>query len=120
MKKKFRKGLLLGLAVGVFASKYLQTPEGKKKKAELKKKANALLKEAQGQLAGIEKPTRAAYNKMSKQLVNQYAKRNEIAGDVKEFLSEYLQSQWHEFEPKAKKVVKKAKKKLRSTRKVKK
>ncbi len=97
MKKKFGKGLLLGLAVGVFASKYLQTAQGKKTKKKLEKKAQELLNLAQERMKDLKKPTKAAYNRVVKKLVDEYAQHKHIAGDVKEFLTEYLKKHWEDF-----------------------
>ena len=98
MKKKFTKGLLLGLVAGVLATKYLETPEGKKKKAELKKKANVLLYEAQEKMKGLKKPTKAQYDKVVTKVVDSYAKRKDIAKGVKGFLTEYLKKHWEDFD----------------------
>lgn len=99
MENKFRKGLILGglLAVATVAG-FAMTKEGQELTEDLQKDLKSLAKKLKKNLHKLEDVTKDNFNELVGTLVEEYAKKKELANDAKEKLITALQSKWHEME----------------------
>lgn len=99
MKNIFKKGLILGglLAVGA-AVGFAITKEGQELTEELQKDLKALAKHLKTNLHQIEDVTKEKYDDAVANVVEEYAKKKELANDAKNTLIQTLKAKWHEME----------------------
>jgi BMFP domain-containing protein YqiC len=99
MENKFKKGLILGglLAVGA-AIGFAMTQEGQELTEELQKDLKTLAKHLKKNLSQLDDVTKENFNESVAAVVEEYAKKKELAGDAKKALITALQAKWHEME----------------------
>jgi len=99
MENKFKKGLILGglLAVGA-AVGFAMTKEGHELSEELQKDLKTLAKHLKKNLHELEDVTKENFDELVTTVVEEYAKKKELASDVKKMLVTALQSMWNEME----------------------
>lgn len=99
MENKFKKGLILGglLAVGA-AVGFAMTKEEPGLTEELQKDLKTLSKHLKANLHQLEDINKEKFDDLTMAVVNEYAKKKELASDVKKTLITALQAKWHEME----------------------
>jgi gas vesicle protein len=99
MKNTFKKGLILGglLSVGA-AIGFAMSKGGQELTEELQKDLKALAKHLKKNLHQMEDVTKEGFGDLVTGIVEEYAKKKELAIDAKNTLIKALQSKWHEME----------------------
>lgn len=99
MENKFKKGLILGglLAAGA-ALGFAVSKEGKELSEELQKDLKPLAKHLKKSLHQLEDVTKESFDALTATIVEEYAKKKELASDAKKSLVNALQAKWHEME----------------------
>jgi len=99
MENKFKKGLILGglLAIGT-AIGFIMSKEGQELSEELQKHAKVLAKHLKKDLIELEDVTKDSFDELVASVVEEYAKKKELANDAKDSLIIALKSKWHEME----------------------
>lgn len=99
MENKFKKGLILGglLAVGT-AVGFAMSKKGQQLTEELQKDLKILAKHLKKNLHQLEDVTKESFDELINTVVEEYAKKKELASDVKKTLVSALQEKWHEME----------------------
>lgn len=99
MKNIFRKGLILGgLLAAAAALGFSMTHEGQQLTEELQKDLKTLARQLKRSLHKLEDVTKEKFDELVATVVEEYAKKKELAGDAKKTLIATLQSKWHEME----------------------
>ncbi|HBU28074.1 TPA: hypothetical protein DEB00_03095 [Candidatus Uhrbacteria bacterium] len=99
MENKFKKGLILGgllaagAAIGIALGK-----GGQELTKELQKELNVLSKHLKISLHQLQDVHQEGFNDLVKSVVEEYAKKKELASDAKTALILALQSKWQEME----------------------
>jgi len=91
---KFKKGLIVGGAIGAFLTWLNVTPKGKELRSKILEHTDALygqLKESMKQLDG---PTKEMYDALVERAVAEYGDKKEIAGEMKTKLIKELKKRW--------------------------
>lgn len=99
----FKKGLLLGGAVGAFLTWLNVTPKGKELKAQILSHLEPLFNELKNSLKQLEGPTQEMYDALVERAVEEYSAKRELAVEVKNSLIRQLKKRWHELEKELKK-----------------
>ncbi len=99
MENKFKKGLLLGglLAAGA-AVGFAMTKNGQELSEELKKDFETLSKHLKKNLGKLSDVTRESYDELVSTVVEEYAKKKELAVDAKKTLTAALRGSWSKME----------------------
>lgn len=99
MENKFKKGLILGglLAVGA-AVGFAMTKGGQELTEEMQKDFKALSKHLKKSLHKLEDVTKENFDDLVATVVEEYAKKKELADNAKKALIAALQAEWHEME----------------------
>ncbi len=99
MGSLFKKGLILGglLAVGA-AVGLMMTDEGQQLSEDVKKDLQTLAKKLKKRLHTLEDITEESFNELVSTIVDEFAKQNEIAEDIKATLTKSLKAMWSEME----------------------
>lgn len=99
MENKFKKGLILGglLAVGA-AVGLAMTREGKILSEDLQADLKTLSKHLKKNLNKLQDVTKDNFDELAATVVEEYAKKKELAADAKESLVAALRSKWNEME----------------------
>jgi len=99
MENKFKKGLILGgLLAAAAVLGFAMTKEGKELTEELQKDLKTLAKHLKKNLHQLEDVTEESFDELATKVVEEYAKKKELASDVKKALINALQAKWHEME----------------------
>lgn len=99
----FKRGLLLGGALGAFLMWLNATPKGKELRAKLLEHLDPLYKELKNSIKQLEGPTREMWDALVERAVEEYSAKKELATDMKEMLIKQLQKKWCELEKEIKK-----------------
>ena len=99
MENKFKKGLILGglLAAGA-AFGFAMSKEGQELTEELQKDLKSLAKHLKKNLSKLEDVTRESFDELVATVVEEYAKKKELAMDAKNALTKALRAEWQEME----------------------
>lgn len=99
MENKFKKGLILGglLAVGA-AIGFALTKPGQELSEELQKDLKTLAKHLKKGLHNLEDVTKESFDTLVATVVEEYAKKKEMASDAKKALVNALEEKWQEME----------------------
>lgn len=99
MENKFKKGLILGGVLAVAAAVgFVMTKEGQELSEDLQKDLKTLAKQLKKNLNKLEDVTKDVFNESVEMVVEEYAKKKEMADDAKKSLVAALQDKWHEME----------------------
>jgi len=91
---KFKKGLVLGGALGALLMWLNATPKGKEMRKKLLSQADSLYDELKESITQLEGPTKEMYDALVERAVAEYASKKEMAGDMKNMLVKELKSRW--------------------------
>lgn len=99
MENKFKKGVILGgiLAVGAVVG-FMMSKKGHELTEELQKDFKTLAKQLKKSLHQLEDVTKESFDELVTTVVEEYAKKKELASDAKKALIDALQAKWHEME----------------------
>ena len=99
MKNKFKKGLILGglLAVGAVVG-FAMTKEGHELTEDLQADFKTLAKHLKKNLHQLQDATQENFDELVATIVEEYAKKKELADGAKKALTHALQAKWHEME----------------------
>lgn len=99
MENKFKKGLILGglLAAGA-ALGFSMSHEGQELTDELQKDLKNLSKQLKKSLHQMEDVSKKGFDELVNKIVEEYAKKKELANDAKKILISALEKSWHEME----------------------
>ena len=97
---KFKKGLVIGGAVGAFLTWLNVTPKGKELRTKLLGHADALFNELKDSMGTLEGPTREMYDALVERAVAEYAVKKDLAMDMKSKLVKELKKRWERIEKK--------------------
>lgn len=86
--------LAAGLALGLAAGRFIQSPKGKAVAADLKKKAALLQKKVLLEAKKVKKLTEASYNELVDCVLEAYAEGKETAKGELPLLRKELRKQW--------------------------
>jgi len=99
MENKFKKGLILGGLLAVAAAVgFVMTKEGQELTEELKADLKTLAKHLKKNLHYLEDVTEKSFDELAEKVVEEYAKKKELANEAKKILVTALQAKWHEME----------------------
>lgn len=99
MENKFKKGLILGGLLAVAAAVgFAMTKEGQELTEDLQKDLKTLAKQLKKNLNKLEDVTKDIFDESVTMVVEEYAKKKEMADDAKKSLITALQDKWHEME----------------------
>lgn len=94
----FKKGFVLGGALGALAMWLNATPKGKEMRAKLIEHMEPLYRELKASIKKLEGPTKEMYDALVDRAVEEYAGKKEMAGDMKAVLINNLKKKWNELE----------------------
>jgi len=94
----FKKGIILGGAIGALLTWLNVSPKGKEMRAKILEHLNPLYNELKNSLKQLEGPTKEMYDALVERAVAEYAIKRELAEDVKNNLIKQLQKKWDELE----------------------
>ncbi len=94
----FKKGLLVGGAVGAFLTWLNVTPKGKKVRSQIMSHLEPLFNELKISLKQLEGPTQEMYDALVERAVEEYGAKAELAFEVKNSLVRQLKKRWKELE----------------------
>ncbi|PIT87884.1 MAG: hypothetical protein COU31_00485 [Candidatus Magasanikbacteria bacterium CG10_big_fil_rev_8_21_14_0_10_40_10] len=100
---KFKKGLLLGGALGAFITWLNVTPSGKEMRAKLLSHTDALYDQLRASLKQLQGPTKEMYDALVERAVAEYADKKEVAQEMKGKLVKELKKRWSQLEKEIKK-----------------
>ena len=99
MENKFKKGLILGgLLAASAAVGFAMTKQGQELTEELQKDIKTLAKHLKTSLHELEDVTKEKFDELVATVVEEFAKKKQLASDVKNSLIAALQAKWHEME----------------------
>lgn len=94
----FKKGLLIGGALGAFLTWLNVTPKGKEMRSQIMSHLEPLFNELKASLKQLEGPTQEMYNALVERAVEEYGAKWELAMEVKNSLVHHLKKRWKELE----------------------
>ena len=95
---KFKKGLILGSALGAFLTWLNATPKGKELRAKMLVHTDALYNELKVSLSQLEGPTKEMYDALVERAVAEYADKKDMAVEMKNKLVKDLKKKWAQLE----------------------
>ena len=95
---KFKKGFVLGGALGALLMWINATPKGKEMRAKLLSHSDVLFKELKDSLKQLDGPTKEMYDALVERAVAEYAGKKEMAVDMKAKLIKELKKRWYKLE----------------------
>lgn len=99
MENKFQKGLILGGLLAVAAAVgFAMSEKGQELTEELQKDLKTLAKDLKKKLHKMEDVTKESFDHLVTAIVEEYAKKKELAVEAKKSLIAALQAKWHEME----------------------
>ena len=101
MENRFKKGLILGgilAAVAGAVAGFAMTKEGQELTEELQKDLAVLAKHLRKNLHQLEDVTKEGFDQAVTTVVEEYAKKKDLAMETKDALIKALESKWHEME----------------------
>ncbi|MCX6779849.1 MAG: YtxH domain-containing protein [Candidatus Magasanikbacteria bacterium] len=99
----FKKGLLVGGAVGAFLTWLNFTPKGKEVRSQIMSHLEPLFNELKSSIKQLEGPTEEMYDALVERAVEEYGDKWKLAVEVKNSLIHQLKKRWKELEKDLKK-----------------
>ncbi len=90
----FKRGLILGGAVGAFLTWLNVTPQGKEMREKILQHLEPLYNELKISIKQLEGPTQEMWDALVERAVEEYAAKKEMAEDVKNNLTKQLKKKW--------------------------
>jgi gas vesicle protein len=90
----FKRGLVLGGAVGAFLTWLNVTPQGKEMRTKILQHLEPLYNELKASIAQLEGPTQEMWDALVERAVAEYADKKELAEEVKNNLIKQLKKKW--------------------------
>ena len=91
---KFKKGLLLGGAIGAFLTWLNVTDKGKELRSKMLVHADALYDQLRESIKQLDGPTKEMYEALVERAVAEYSDKKEMATDMKNKLVKELKKRW--------------------------
>ncbi len=92
----FKKGLVVGSAVGAFLTWLNVTPKGKEMRSKILEHFEPLYMELKTSIKQLEGPTQEMWDALVERAVEEYSNRKELAEEVKLNLVKQLKKKWGE------------------------
>src|SRR3989338_11339921 len=99
----FKKGLILGGALGAFLTWLNVTPQGKEMREKILQHLEPLYNELKISIKQLEGPTQEMWDALVERAVEEYAAKKEMAEEMKDQLVRQLQKKWKELAKELKK-----------------
>lgn len=93
---KFNKGFIVGGLVGALVMWLGVTPRGKELRSKVREHLEPLGTEISESLKQLEGPTREMYDALVERMVEEYARKKELAVEIKSGLIRELKQRWFE------------------------
>lgn len=90
----FKRGLILGGALGAFLTWLNVTPQGKEMREKILQHLEPLYNELKISIKQLEGPTQEMWDALVERAVEEYAAKKEMAEDVKNNLTKQLKKKW--------------------------
>ena len=90
----FKKGLVLGGAVGAFLTWLNVTPQGKEMRKKIMQHLDPLYNELKSSIKQLEGPTQEMWDALVERAVEEYGNKKELAEEVKNNLIKQLKKKW--------------------------
>ena len=90
----FKRGLMLGGALGAFLTWLNVTPQGKEMREKILQHLEPLYNELKISIKQLEGPTQEMWDALVERAVEEYAAKKEMAEDVKNNLTKQLKKKW--------------------------
>ncbi|EKD42890.1 MAG: hypothetical protein ACD_72C00544G0003 [uncultured bacterium] len=90
----FKRGLVLGGAVGAFLTWLNVTPQGKEMRAKILQHFEPLYNELKASIKQLEGPTQEMWDALVERAVEEYGNKKELAEEVKNNLMKELKKKW--------------------------
>lgn len=100
----FKKGLILGGALGAFLTWLNVTPKGKEMRDKIMQHLEPLYDELKVSIKQLEGPTQEMWDALVERAVEEYSNKKELAEEVKNNLVKQLKKKWHDLKKEIKKV----------------
>lgn len=100
----FKKGLLLGGALGAFMTWLNVTPKGREMRDKIMQHLEPLYNELKASIKQLEGPTQEMWDALVERAVEEYAAKKELAEEVKINLIKQLKKKWTLLKKELKKV----------------
>lgn len=100
----FKKGLILGGALGAFLTWLNVTPKGKEMRDKIMLHLEPLYNELKDSIKQLEGPTQEMWDALVERAVEEYANKKELAQEVKLNLIKQLKKKWHDLKKEIQKV----------------
>ncbi|MFA6547701.1 MAG: hypothetical protein WCT11_02005 [Candidatus Magasanikbacteria bacterium] len=99
----FKRGLILGGALGAFLTWLNVTPQGKEMRTKILQHLDPLYNELKASIKQLEGPTQEMWDALVERAVEEYTNKKELAEDVKNNLIKQLKKKWIELAKELKK-----------------
>ncbi len=99
----FKRGLILGGAVGAFLTWLNATPQGKEMRAKIMMHLEPLYDELKASIKQLEGPTQEMWDALVERAVAEYADKKELAEEVQNNLVKQLKKKWSQLQKELKK-----------------
>lgn len=90
----FKRGLVLGGALGAFLTWLNVTPQGKEMRAKIMQHLDPLYNELKSSIKQLEGPTQEMWDALVERAVEEYGNKKELADEVKNNLVKQLKKKW--------------------------
>lgn len=99
----FKRGLVLGGALGAFLTWLNVTPQGKEMRAKIMQHLEPLYNELKASIKQLEGPTQEMWDALVERAVEEYSNKKELAEEVKLNLIKQLKKKWIQLQKEIKK-----------------
>lgn len=96
--KNFKKGLIIGGLLGGILVAFGMSKKGKELREKALEYSQELYNEVKKRALEWGETTRESYDELVRRVVEEFARRKEMALDMKDMLAERLQEKWNEFQ----------------------
>jgi gas vesicle protein len=100
----FKKGLILGGALGAFLTWLNVTPKGKEMRDKIMQHLEPLYDELKFSIKQLEGPTQEMWDALVERAVEEYSNKKELAEEVKNNLIKQLKKKWYDLKKEIKKA----------------
>lgn len=90
----FKRGLILGGALGAFLTWLNVTPQGKEMRTKILQHLEPLYNELKDSISQLEGPTQEMWDALVERAVEEYGAKRELADEVKNNLIKQLKKKW--------------------------
>jgi len=99
----FKRGLVLGGALGAFLTWLNVTPQGKEMRTKILQHLDPLYNELKASIKQLEGPTQEMWDALVERAVEEYADKKELAEEIKNNLIKQLKKKWSQLQKEIKK-----------------